>query len=147
MELTRNGENLNRKICRKHYISNNTIPYNSASAFGYKLAAYRFYGWSIFEIWPDSYLVNELNKIKYIASDIGFLPHHINKLVYDMKLKEQKENLDLWKVKFCKFRYVPGLYERLMYALRKFCINLVLPLNRINHRFWNSSKRHVIIPD
>lgn len=40
---TRNGENLDRKICRKH-ISNNTIPYNSASAFRYNLAAYRFYG-------------------------------------------------------------------------------------------------------
>lgn len=47
-----------------------------------------------------------------------------------MKHKELKENLDLKKLKFCIFGYIPDLYERPKYALRKLHINLVA--KRIN---------------
>lgn len=49
---------LNKKVYRKLNRYNNTVPYDSAVTFAYKLAAYRYYVNHAFEICTESNLDN-----------------------------------------------------------------------------------------
>lgn len=115
-----------RRIYRKHCCTNHIIFYNSNSSLNINLLLtdYRFYIVDAFAIFNENYVQNEINKITHIAIDNRFSPQHLNKLIYKIKQQNQTVNINKKELKICTYYYVPGLYERLRYALQKFDFNL-----------------------
>lgn len=99
------------------------MTYNSNASYVYKCAAHKFYINRVIEFCMGDYLQAELFTIKKITIDNGFLPQCI-KIIFDFRHKKLTKSSIKNNHKFCSFNYVPQLFEKISYVLRKYDISI-----------------------